>query len=164
MCQLIAASCICDPVTETIWPIQSRRKSRCRSEEKADRRWPLSERLVRSVSAIERLQFITAPRLVKTNRVSSPVTQSDFLPARLYCDPGDAATKASLGDLKHRLLDWRPTTYLATLKPLTILNRERRSEICDSTTHQRRLNPDSAEKIYALRSSPVAGTMYLSRA
>src|SRR5260370_5804041 len=27
-CQLIATSCICDPVTETICPIQSKRKSR----------------------------------------------------------------------------------------------------------------------------------------
>src|SRR5690242_14314218 len=38
MCQLMAANCICDPVTETIWPIQSRRKSRCRRDEKAEAR------------------------------------------------------------------------------------------------------------------------------
>src|SRR5437870_5188260 len=36
-CQLIATSCICEPVTEIIWPIQRRRKSRWRNAEKEDR-------------------------------------------------------------------------------------------------------------------------------
>src|SRR5438552_16495741 len=35
MCQLIATSCICDPVTETIWPIHNKRKSRWRRDENA---------------------------------------------------------------------------------------------------------------------------------
>src|SRR5690349_20850404 len=35
MCQLIATNCIWEPVTETIWPIQSKRKSRWRRDEKA---------------------------------------------------------------------------------------------------------------------------------
>jgi hypothetical protein len=39
MCQLIAANCICDPITETIWPIQSSRKSRWRRDENAVCRW-----------------------------------------------------------------------------------------------------------------------------
>src|SRR4051812_4491274 len=39
MCQLIAANCICDPITEIICPVQSRRKSRWRRDENAVWRW-----------------------------------------------------------------------------------------------------------------------------
>src|SRR2546422_848056 len=65
MCQLIAAICIWDPMTEMIWPIHNRRKSRCRSEENAVGRssaLTVDEKSLDSRSGICRRAFFTYRR------------------------------------------------------------------------------------------------------
>src|ERR1041385_656402 len=73
MCQWIAASCICDPITETIWPIHNKRKSRWRSDAKALWRSVFAESCesdARFVSGIDEPIYIG--RRLRTKRTLGP--------------------------------------------------------------------------------------------
>src|SRR5437588_6177684 len=83
MCQVMAASCICDPITETIWPIQSKRKSRWRSDAKALWRSVVAvcgESDARFVSGIDEPIYIA--RRLRTKRTLRPKQKSGSIPSR----------------------------------------------------------------------------------
>src|SRR5258705_13575879 len=57
-CQLIATNCICDPVTETIWPNQSKRKSRWRRAAKEERVLTLEPGIVDPNLGISQISYM----------------------------------------------------------------------------------------------------------
>src|SRR5258708_841794 len=134
MCQLIAANCICDPVTETIWPIHNRRKSRCRRDENAVWRSSapvMAEELADLISGIQLVRIIYSLNGKKNKTARIFTWKKD---AGRWFRLGWRETARGIGGLNRGAFALNDRT--GRRGGLCLLLRSRRAPLTDSLSHQ----------------------------